>query len=122
MNNEACLDALDDAQLDHLPFGVIRLGPTGRVERYNRTEAERAGMQKWRVLGRDFYREVVGAEGAALAAEVAALPIGVKARVQHRLQRYRHSGNTEEVTIEVARTREGGAYLCIAPDAVAKAS
>lgn len=122
MNDEACqdaLDALDDAALDHLPYGVIRLGPTGRVERYNRTEAEAAGMQKWRVLGRDFYREVVGAEGPALAAEVAALPIGETARVQHRLRRYR---KTEEVTIEVARTCEGGAYLRIERDAVSNAS
>jgi len=110
MKNEACLDALDDVALDHLPFGVIRLGPTGRVERYNRVEAERAGMQKWRVLGRDFYREVVGDEGPALAAEVAAVPIGTKVRVNHRLRRYR---KTEEVTIEVARTASGGAYLCI---------
>ncbi len=117
MKDEACLDALDDAELDHLPFGVIRLGPTGRVERYNRAEAERAGMQKWRVLGRDFYREVVGDEG--LAAEVAAVPIGQKVRLQHRLRRYR---KTEDVTIEVARTASGGAYLCIEPDAVAKAS
>lgn len=116
MKDEVCLDALDDTALDHLPFGVIRLGPTGRVERYNRTEAERAGMQRWRVLGRDFYREVVGAEGAALAAAVAAVPIGDKVRVHQRLRRYR---KTEEVTIEVARTRSGGAYLCIQPDAQA---
>ncbi|MFN0246503.1 MAG: PAS domain-containing protein [Kofleriaceae bacterium] len=113
MKDEACLDALDDTALDHLPFGVIRLGPTGRVERYNRTEAERAGMQRWRVIGRDFYREVVGVEGAALAAEVAAVQIGQSVRVHHRLRRYR---KTEEVTIEVARTREGGAYLCIVAD------
>jgi PAS domain-containing protein len=113
MKDEVCLDALDDSALDHLPFGVIRIGPTGRVERYNRAEAERAGMQRWRVIGRDFYREVVGVEGAALAAEVAAVPIGEKVRVHHRLRRYR---KTEDVTIEVARTRSGGAYLCIEPD------
>ena len=112
MKDEACLDALDDAALDHLPFGVIRLGPTGRVERFNRAEAERAGMQRWRVLGRDYYREVVGVGGAALAAEVAAVPIGARVRVRHLLQRYR---KTEQVTIEVARTRSGGAYLCIEP-------
>lgn len=116
MKDEACLDALDDTELDHLPFGVIRLGPTGRVERYNRAEAERAGMQRWRVLGRDFYREVVGIEGAALAAEVAAVPVGTKVRVHHRLRRYR---KTEEVTIEVARTASGGAYLCIEPESKA---
>lgn len=119
MNDEVCLDELDDTALDHLPFSVIRLGPTGRVERYNRTEAERAGMQRWRVLGRDFYRELVGhEEGAALAAEVAATPIGGTARVHHRLRRYR---KIEDVTIEVARTRSGGAYLRIEPT-VAKAS
>lgn len=113
MKDETCLDALDDTQLDHLPFGVVRLSATGRVERYNRAEAERAGMQRWRVLGRDFYRELVGAEGPALAAEVAAVPVGERVRVQHRLRRYR---KIEDVTIEVARTRTGGAYLCIEPD------
>lgn len=116
MKDEACLDALDDTELDHLPFGVIRLGPTGRVERYNRAEAERAGMQRWRVLGRDYYREVAGDDGA-LAARVAAVPIGERVRVQHRMRRYR---KTEDVTIEVARTSSGGAYLCI--DVAAKAS
>jgi hypothetical protein len=116
MKDEVCLDALDDVALDHLPFGVIRLGPTGRVERYNRVEAQRAGMQKWRVLGRDFYREMIGNEGAALAAEVAAVPIGQKVRVHHRLRGYR---KIEDVTIEVARTHTGGAYLCIEPEAKA---
>lgn len=113
MKDQGCLDSLDDAALDHLPFGVIRIGPTGRVERYNRAEAERSGMQKWRVLGRDFYRELIGDEGPALAAEVAAVPPGERARVQHRFRRYR---KTEDVTIDVARIPGGGAYLCIASE------
>ena len=113
MRDQASLDSLDDAALDHLPYGVIRLGPTGKVERYNRVEAERAGMQKWRVLGRDFYREVVGPEGPALAAEVAAVAPGEHAFLHHRFARYR---KIEDVTIEVERTETGGAYLVIEAD------
>ena len=33
-----CLDDLDDAALDRLPFGVVRLSPDGTVERFNRAD------------------------------------------------------------------------------------
>lgn len=106
------LDLLDDATLDHLPYGVIRLGPTGRIERCNRAELERAHLQRWRVLGRDYCRELVGREGPALAAEIAALAPGQRTRVQHTLDRYRGG---VRVTIEIARRTDGGAYLCVSP-------
>src|SRR5687767_4181835 len=66
------LDQLDDLALDQLPFGVIGVGPDGTVRRYNRAEAERAGMSRWRVIGRRI-DEIAGAMGATeIAARVAA--------------------------------------------------
>jgi photoactive yellow protein len=52
------LDDLDDRTLDELPFGVICLSRAGKVLRMNRTEAERTGIQRWRAIGRDFFRDV----------------------------------------------------------------
>ena len=52
------LDDLDDRTLDELPFGVICLSNAGKVLRMNRTEAERTGIQRWRAIGRDFFRDV----------------------------------------------------------------
>jgi hypothetical protein len=110
MLDQAVLDAMDDAALDHLPFGLVRVGPTGLIERYNRAEATRAGIQRWRVMGRDFFREVMGPEGTALATEISLLPAGDHTVVQHHLRTCRKQ---VDVTIEVVRTDAGGAYLSI---------
>lgn len=107
------LDALDDLALDGLPVGVVRLNEAGRIERYNRAEARQAGTQTWRVLGRDFFRELVGGDGAKLAAEVASVNPGSRATFEHRFTRYRRQ---RAVTIDVVRTTTGGAYLLIQDD------
>jgi len=110
MLDQRALDDLDDPALDGLTCGVVRVSQTGRIERYNRAEAQRAGTQRWRVLGRDFFRELVGGEGAQLAAEVQSVPPGDRARFEHRLRAHRRE---QPVTIEVVRTEAGGAYLLI---------
>lgn len=51
-------DLLTEDELDGLPFGVIQLNPAGRVLRYNRAEAELAGMEPDRVIGRSFFTEI----------------------------------------------------------------
>jgi photoactive yellow protein len=52
------LHVLDEAQLDALPFGLIRLDRTGKVLSYNRTEAELAQMNRRRPLGLNFFDDV----------------------------------------------------------------
>jgi photoactive yellow protein len=54
------LEALDDAALDALPFGVIGFGLDAecRVLRYNATEAQGAGLQAVRVLGLQLFAVV----------------------------------------------------------------
>lgn len=52
------LDRHDDAQLDDLPFGVIALDERGVILRYNLAEARLARLDRSRVLGRNFFRDV----------------------------------------------------------------
>lgn len=49
---------LDDESLDALPYGVVCLSESGRVLRMNRTASEKSGIQGWRAVGRDYYREI----------------------------------------------------------------
>ncbi|MBK6689785.1 MAG: phosphonate transporter [Deltaproteobacteria bacterium] len=49
---------MDDAELDQLDFGVIRMSPEARVVGYNHYESRAAGLGKDRVLGRHFFTEV----------------------------------------------------------------
>jgi len=110
MTEPRCLDELDDQALDTLPFGVVRLGPTGIVERYNRTEAQRAGIQRWRALGRPFFRDLAGRDAAELAAEVEAVPRGANRRVFHTFRGY---SRTTAAVIDIARGDADRVYLCI---------
>jgi len=110
MTEPLCLDDLDDGALDELPFGVIRLGPTYLVERYNRAEAERAGIQRWRAIGRDFFLDMAGTNAAELAAHVDALPRGGRARVFHTFIGYHR---TDDVVIDMSRCEAGRVYLVI---------
>ncbi len=54
----ATLDAMTDERLDELDFGVIGFAANGRVNAYNRFEAEAAGLAKSTVMGRLLFDEV----------------------------------------------------------------
>ena len=110
MTEPLCLDDLDDAALDKLPFGVVRLSPTNAVERYNRAESERAGIQRWRALGRDFFRDIAGTNASDLAAHVDTLPLGGRARVFHTFIGYHR---VDDVVIDMSRCEAGRVYLVI---------
>jgi PAS domain-containing protein len=105
-----CFDHLDDSALDALPFGVVCLSPAGVVERFNRAEAERTGIQRWRALGRDYFRDVAGPAGSELAAMLASLKPGAATRVRHTFRSYHRSTEAE---VEAARCEAGRTYLCI---------
>jgi hypothetical protein len=110
MTEPLCLDDLDDGALDELPFGVVRLGPTNIVERYNRAESTRAGVQRWRAIGRPFFRDLAGSNAADLAAQVDALPLGARSRVFHTIIGYHR---TDDVVIDMSRCEAGRVYLVI---------
>ncbi len=103
------LDDLDDEALDHLPFGVVRLDPTGRVERYNQPEATRAGIQRWRAIGRDYFRDVA-ASSSELAQRVDAVKPGGCASIEHTFRGF-HREN--RAVVDVARSNDGHVYLKI---------
>jgi hypothetical protein len=110
MTEPLCLDDLDDTALDNLPFGVVRLGPTNLVERYNRAESERANVQRWRALGRDFFADLAGSNARELATRVDALACGARTRVFHTFVGYHR---TDDVVIDMSRCEEGRVYLLI---------
>ena len=107
-------DQLDDLALDQLPFGVIGIGADGIVRRYNRVEATRSGLSRWRVIGRAIH-EIAGAMGAHdLASRIsafAAAPTGGM-RFECRLGR---PGRTDRATVVLRRGGErANVYVCIA--------
>lgn len=110
MPEPRCFDELSDTALDDLPYGVVRLGPDGVVERYNQAEARRAGVQRWRALGRNFFRDLAGVDADELAAHVRSLRRGQRVRVMHTFRRYRGS---DPAVIDMARSDEDRVYLCI---------
>lgn len=52
------LDALDDAQLDLVPFGIIGMDGSTAVTRYNALESQHAGLTPPRVLGSPLFTVV----------------------------------------------------------------
>lgn len=52
------LDNYDDAQLDDLPFGVICIDDSGTILKYNLAEARLARLDRSRVLGKNFFRQI----------------------------------------------------------------
>jgi photoactive yellow protein len=51
-------DSLGASDLDALPFGMIQLDRTGKILKFNRTEADLARINQARQLGRNFFDEV----------------------------------------------------------------
>ena len=54
----AQVEAMSEAELDALPYGVIKLDAGGVVEVYSRAEAQLSGRKKRPAVGLDFFSEV----------------------------------------------------------------
>lgn len=104
-----CLDDLDDAALDALPFGVVCLSKDGTVERLNKTEADRAGIQRWRALGRPYFSDVA-VHDSELAQAVDSLGPGESVRVFHTFKGFHRA---DDAVIDMSRCEAGRVYLCI---------
>jgi len=105
------LDELDDSALDALPFGVVCLDEQMKVLRMNRTESEKSGIQRWRAVGRDYFRDVAPLPtNRALAEHVATFAqLGGPAKFSHTFQR---RAGADETQIEL-RKESGRVYLVI---------
>ena len=95
------LDNLDDRALDDLPFGVVALDERGTVVRFNRTEQERSGIQRWRALGRSFFKDIApGDLNSSLAAHIEAFLAGREAgTIDHTFKR-RTGADTTRIELE----------------------
>ena len=114
----AVLDDLDDRALDALPFGVVCLDDQMTVVRMNRVESEASGIQRWRAIGRDFFRDVApGPTNLTLAQQVRAFAGGSGAPCRSS-QPIRHTfkrrAGADTATIELVQgARKDRVYLCI---------
>jgi photoactive yellow protein len=52
------VDSLGSQDLDALPFGMIQLDRTGKILKFNRTEANLARINQARQVGRNFFDDV----------------------------------------------------------------
>jgi photoactive yellow protein len=52
------VDAMDEKQLDALPYGAIQLDIRGTVLKYNAYEGRLAGLTKEQVVGKNFFKQV----------------------------------------------------------------
>ena len=108
------LDDLDDRALDALPFGVVCLDECMTVVRMNRAESEASGIQRWRAIGRDFFRDVApGPRNRMLAEAVAAFTTtrAERASIPHTFPR-RAGADSTTVELHHGRSSER-VYLCI---------
>jgi photoactive yellow protein len=52
------LDAMSEAELDDLPYGMIQLDAGGRILKYNAVESRLASLPRDRAIGRSFFAEI----------------------------------------------------------------
>jgi photoactive yellow protein len=108
------LDDLDDTALDALPYGVVCLDARGTIVRMNRTESEASGIQRWRAMGRDFFRDVAsGPTNQRLADHIAVFAKGTSP-IQPISHTFPRRAGADATTIELVRgKRADRVYLCI---------
>lgn len=54
----AKIDAVSEAELDSLPYGVVQLDAAGTVLRYNAFESGLSGLKKQNVVGKNFFTQI----------------------------------------------------------------
>jgi photoactive yellow protein len=54
----AKVNSIGERELDSLPYGVIQLDSLGTVLRYNACEAGLSGLNKQRVVGKNFFKQI----------------------------------------------------------------
>ncbi|HMJ84971.1 MAG TPA: PAS domain-containing protein [Vicinamibacterales bacterium] len=110
------IDWLSEQQLDALPFGVIGLDSDGKVIAYNAAEAQRAGFERSRVIGRNFFSDVAPCADVAQFREPFAR--GVERRELHVrfVFRFALPDRTRDVAITLFYSRRAEAVIVIVED------
>ncbi len=52
------LASLDQDSADREPFGIVKVDDSGTIEIYNRWEAEMAGVEQDRAVGKNFFTQI----------------------------------------------------------------
>jgi photoactive yellow protein len=52
------LDEIGDAQIDELPFGVVRVDDNGTIDLYSKGESKISGVETSAALGRNFFTNI----------------------------------------------------------------
>jgi len=65
----AALINADEALLNELPFGVVKMDLNGTVLEYNDTEAKLSGLSRENVIGRNFFTQVAPCTNNFMVAE-----------------------------------------------------
>ncbi len=60
----ASVERLSPAELDALPFGVIKLEASGKVSLFSRTEAEQSGYGERPAIGKHFFTDLAPCMGS----------------------------------------------------------
>jgi len=109
------LDDLDDRALDALPFGVVCLDERGRVVRMNRAEEQASGIQRWRALGRQFFRDVApGPTNRELAERVCAFVASPRDEAGPIAHTFPRRAGADRTQIELHHGKAPDrVYLCI---------
>jgi len=110
----SALDSYDDARLDELPFGVICLDARGTVLRYNLAEARLARLDRSKVIGRDFFRQIAPCTATQdFEGRFRAFALGREQRLAFPYV-FDFKFGAQEVNVELVRVPVPGRYyVCI---------
>lgn len=107
------LDTYDEAQLDDLPFGVICLDERGVILKYNLAEARLARLDRNRVLGKSFFRQIAPCtQTSDFEGRFRTLIAGGESRTSFRYL-FDFKFGAQEVSIDMVRTASRRVYVCV---------
>lgn len=115
----ASLENLSAEALDGLPFGVAKLAADGTVKQLNRAEAARLGMQQWRTIGRNYFRDLAGSAATRLSQAARELSPGARTSLELLHAGYRWNREGATVLVELCRMASGSLLVCVHPAPVA---
>lgn len=105
------VEALDDAQIDALPFGAIRLDASGTVRYYSNAERQLSGSGDRERLGKPFFTEIAPCMDNA----------GFKGRIDGAIAagtldlEFTHVGDFDdrerELTVRIQSASDGGYWI-----------
>lgn len=104
-------------ELDRLPFGVAQLAADGTVRHLNRAEAARLGVQRWRAIGRNYFRDLAGSAAPSLSQAARSLAPGERTHLALSLAGYRWNREGTAVEVDLWRSTSGKLLLCVHPSA-----